>query len=142
MAHDPLERGWNARLSRLLLIHCCRSLPPSTGSGLGIQVLWLVVLPRLLWLHHINRRSILRSLGRVRWRCALMVWAVHVVGILLSLRALCGSVLVHLHICVRSMLGCLRLLLLRDSLLLLLLSLSTHALESLLLLDTRCWGPV
>jgi hypothetical protein len=59
---------------------------------------------------------------------------------LLSLRALCSSILVHLHIRIRSVLGGLGLLLLRNSLLLLLLSLSAHTLESLLLLNARCWG--
>lgn len=69
-----------------------------------------------------------------------MVWRVHVVGILLSLRTLCSGVLVHLHVRIRSVLGRLGLLLLRNGLLLLLLTLSAHALISLLLLNARCWG--
>jgi hypothetical protein len=53
---------------------------------------------------------------------------------------LCSGILVHLHIRIRSVLGGLGLLLLCNGLLLLLLSLSAHALVSLLLLDARCWG--
>ena len=139
MTHDPLQRRRDARLSRLLLIHGRCSLAPSTGRGLCIQVLRLVVLPRLLWLHHVHGLTVLRCLGGVGWRCALVVRPVHVVRVLLGLRVLCGGVLVHLHVCIRGVLGSLCLLLLRDRLLLLLLSLSAHALVSLLLLDTRCW---
>jgi hypothetical protein len=54
---------------------------------------------------------------------------------LLGLWALCGGILVHLHVRIRSVLGRLSLLLLRNGLLLLLLPLSTHALVSLLLLN-------
>jgi len=68
-----------------------------------------------------------------------MVRTVHVVGVLLGLRALCSGVLVHLHVRICCMLSCLRLLLLRDRLLLLLLSLSAHALIALLFLNAGCW---
>jgi hypothetical protein len=62
-----------------------------------------------------------------------------IVGIWLSVWALSGSVLVHLHVSIRSILS--RLCLLRrHNLLLCLLPLSAHAFISLLLLDARCWG--
>ena len=138
MADDSLKSWWDARRA-LLLIHCRCSLPSSTSGSLSVQVLGLVVLAWLLGLHHTHLLSIWRrSLGWIWWRGAPMIRAVHViVHIRLSMRALCG-VLVHLHIGKRRILRRLSLLC-RNDLLLRLLTLPAHSLESLLLLNARCW---
>jgi hypothetical protein len=104
--------------------------------------LGLVVLPRLLRLHHWQLLTI--GCCRLRWvrrRCPSMIRAVHVVVVVqlwLWLRR--DSILVHLHISVCRVL-CRLGLLRRNDLLLLLLPLPAHALISLLLLHTRGWRP-
>ena len=68
-----------------------------------------------------------------------MVRSIHVVvWVGLTVWTLTGSILVHLHVGVRSILRRLRLLRRHDLLLLLLLTLSAHALKLLLFLHARC----
>lgn len=136
MADDSLKSRRNS-CGPLLLVHCRRSLPASASGGLSIQILWLIVLPWLLGLHHTHLLPIwLRCLSWVGWRSAPLVRTVHViVHALLSMRVLL-SVLVHLHVGICRMLCSLGLLCC-DNLLLLLLTLSAHAFVTLLLLNAR-----
>jgi len=140
MTDDSLQGRWDAGWP-LLLIHCGCSLPPCAGRGLGVKILWLVVLAWLLWLHHAHLLTIRRSgLCRIRRRSPLVVLAIRiVVHSRLNMRNLC-SILIHLHVSecrILSSLGLLR----GDHLLLLLLPLSTETLVALLLLYAGCWGP-
>ena len=97
---------------------------------------------RLLGLHHSHLLAVRRLLSWIRRRGPLLIRRIHVVIHVrrLSMRILC-SVLVHLHVGIRSILSCLLLsLLLGNSCLLSLLSLLAlfaHAFISLLLLHTR-----
>jgi hypothetical protein len=100
---------------------------------LGVEILRLCVLARLLGLHDRHLLSVWRCLRGVRWGLPLVVRRVHViVRIRLWVRIL-RSILVHLHVRVRSILSCLSLLCC-ERLLLLLSTLLGHAFEALLFL--------
>lgn len=99
----------------------------------------------LLRLHEIHLLlAILCGLSRIWRRRDLMVRSIHsvviVVWVRLTVWILAGSILIHLHVRVGSVLCGLCLLYGHDLLLLLLLTLPTHALVLLLFLYTRCWG--
>lgn len=140
MADDSLQSRWDA-CRPLLLIHRRGPLSSSARSCLSVQILWLVVLSRLLRLHHAHLLPVWRSSLRwIGWRSTSVVRTVQVVVVVhvrLSVRSLCG-VLVHLHVSICRTLCCLSLLC-RDDLLLLLLPLSAQSFKSLLLLYTWRW---
>jgi hypothetical protein len=141
VADDSLQSWWYPDRP-LLLIHCGCALSPSTGSCLGVQVLGLIILSWLLWLHHAHLLGVWRrSLCWIGRRSASLVRTIRVVvhARLLSQGVLC-RVLVHLHVSIRRVLRRLSLLCC-DDLLLCLLALPAHPLEALLFLDARCWGP-